>query len=125
MEIIDVLDLLTEKLNELNGIEFARDAWEDKAPDQYGVVEMTQSPLIIYADGKPLDAVYTARVTLYIIGDDDTWAAKVTEKVLSMENDHEWLDVSCRLTLHQFLFDIGKVQWEFTVQISAPLVREG
>ena len=122
---VDVLDLITDKLNELGGIAFARDAWEDKAPDQYGVVEMTGAPLIFYADGHPTDAVYQVQVTLYVTGADDTWADAVMAKLQALEDANPWLDLGFRLTAHQYLYDIDKVQWIFQGRVSAPLMREG
>lgn len=125
METIDVLDLITAKLNELEGIVFARDAWENKAPDQYGVVEMSGAPLVYYADGHPTDCIYQVQVTLYVTGANDEWAGKVTGKLMELEAANPWLDLSCRLTGHQYLFDINRVQWVFSVRAGAPLVREG
>lgn len=125
METIDVLDLITAKLNELEGIEFARDAWENEAPDQYGVVEMSGVPTVYYADGHPTDCIYQVLVTLYVTGANDEWAGKVTEKLMALESANPWLDLSCRLTEHTYLFDINKVRWAFSVRVWAPLVREG
>ena len=41
---VNAIDRLVEKLNELDGIEFAKDAWVNKAPENYGVVELTGDP---------------------------------------------------------------------------------
>ena len=37
---VDAIDVLLNKLNTIEGIEFVRDAWLNKAPDNYGVVEL-------------------------------------------------------------------------------------
>ena len=120
---VDVADLITEKLNELNGIEFARDAWQNEAPAQYGVTELAQEPNLIMADGKVIDEIYQMNVTLYVNGADDNWADAVREKTEELEAAYEWMDISFRMMQRIYLHDIGKVQWTFRLNFSGPLVR--
>lgn len=120
---VDVVDLITSALDQLDGISFARDAWENKAPDQYGVVEMTEEPTQMTADGKVVDEIYRLNVTLYVNGADDTWADKVRQKMELLEATYEWLDIGCRMVMHQYEFSIGKVRWAFRLSVPGPLVR--
>ena len=38
---VNAVDKIVAKLNTLEGIEFAKDAWVNKAPENYGVVELS------------------------------------------------------------------------------------
>ena len=120
---VDVADLITGKLNELTGIEFARDAWENKAPDQYGVVTLGMEPIAQYADGHLVDETYQCTVDMYTIGSSDEWPALVREKLDELDELYDWLDLSCRMTARAYLFDIDKVQWTFAVRFHGPLTR--
>ena len=54
----DAADILVSKLNEIEGISFVRDAWENKAPDNYGVVELAGAPTSLWADDVLLEQVF-------------------------------------------------------------------
>jgi len=120
---VDVADLITEKLNTLAGIEFARDAWENKAPDQYGVVTLNTEPIVQYADGHLIDEINQVTVDMYTEGSSDTWPALVREKLAELENGNDWLDLSCRLTAREYLFDINKVRWTMQINFAGPVIR--
>jgi hypothetical protein len=118
---LDAVNIITDKLNELDGIEFARDAWENKAPDAYGVVELGAENLTFYADNIPLDEAWQITVHVYAIGDSDAWPRLVAEKLAEVA---ETLDITWRVTGREFLFDIGKVHWTWTVVRWGPLTWE-
>lgn len=120
---IDVIDLITTTLDSIEGISFARDAWENKAPDQYGVVEMAEEPRVMIADGKVIDETYLLNVTLYVNGAGDSWPETIRAKLENLEATYEWLDIGCRLVLHQYDYTIGKVRWTFRLTVPGPLVR--
>jgi len=120
---LDVVDLITGKLNELEGIEFARDAWENKAPDQYGVVTLALEPIVQYADGHLIDEINRCTVDMYTEGSSDTWPALVREKLAELEDVNDWLDLSCRLTAREYLFDINKVHWTMQINFAGPVIR--
>jgi len=120
---VDVADLITEKLNTLAGIEFARDAWENKAPEQYGVVTLGMEPVAMYADGHLIDEAYQCTVDMYTNGSSDEWPALVREKLDELDDAYDWLDLNCRLTARAYLFDIDKVQWTFRVFFAGPITR--
>lgn len=118
---LDAVQIITDKLNELDGIEFARDAWENKAPETYGVVELGAESLTFYADNVPLDGAWQILIHAYVIGDDDGWPARIGEKLSEISED---LDITWRVTTREFLFDIAKVHWVFTVIRWGPLTWE-
>lgn len=120
---IDIVDLITAKLDEMEGISITRDAWENEAPEQYGVIEMDEEPMQISADGHVIDENYRLTLTLYVNGSSDAWADNVREKLDELESAYEWLDIGCRMIMHQFVFSIGKVRWAFRLTIPGPLIR--
>lgn len=120
---IDIVDLITAKLDEMEGISITRDAWENEAPEQYGVIEMDEEPIQQIADGHVIDETYRLTLTLYVNGSSDAWADNVREKLDELESAYEWLDIGCRMIMHQFVFSIGKVRWAFRLTVPGPLIR--
>ena len=49
---VDIIGQLVDRLNEIDGIEFVEDAWLNKAPENYGVVELTGEAGNDWADGR-------------------------------------------------------------------------
>ncbi len=120
-QMADVVDIILGKLNEME-IEFARDAWENKAPEEYGVVELAEQSAAIYADDIMIDEAWTIRVHLYVKGDDDAWPDKVGEKLRELSGP---LDLTWRVTGREFAYEVGKVHWTWTVTRWGPLRIEG
>jgi hypothetical protein len=117
----DVIDRLVEKLNEIEGIEFVRDAWLNKAPDNYGVVEFTGDVNQLWADGHLIDTVWRVIVSLYVKGDDDTWPGKVQAKLEDLEEDGT-VDTTHTIS-REFDYQIGKVRWTWQVSLYGELVQ--
>lgn len=113
----DAADILVEQLNTIDGISFVRDAWENKAPDNYGVVEMTEQNNALYADNHMVAQEFRLTVHLYATDGDNAWISKV-QGVLNDYTD------GYRMGPHEYLFDIGKNHWQWTVYIIAPLQWE-
>lgn len=115
----DAVDRLVEKLNEIGGIEFTRDAWENKAPEQYGVVELGGESRQLWGDGRLLDSMWTVVITAYVNGDDDTWPAAVQEKLEELEADG-LLDLTHTIS-REYDYGLNKVRWTWTAYLSGPL----
>ncbi len=116
----DAVDDLVTKLNTISGIEFARDAWLEKAPDNYGVVELSGEAGQLWADGHLTDSVWRVSITLYVTGDDDTWKNTVEAKLRALE-DEGVIDMT-HIVTRDFDYQIGKVRWVWTVNMFADLV---
>lgn len=113
----DAADLLVDALNTIGGISFVRDAWENKAPDDYGVVELNGQSDSLWADNRMVEQTFQLTVHLYVHGGSDEWVGKVQDK----------LRTSCdgfSLPTHEYLFDIDKNHWQWTVQIIGPIQWE-
>ena len=113
---------MVSKLNEINGVEFVRDAWVNKAPDNYGVVEMSGEVGQLWADGHLTDSVWRVVVTLYVNGDDDTYPALVQAKLEALESSGH-LDITQSVS-REFLYDIGKVKWSWQCNMYGCLTWE-
>ena len=119
---VDVIDELVAKLNTVDGVEFARDAWVNKAPDNYGVVEPQGEATQLWADGHLIDSIWRVRITMYIAGDDDTWAYTVETKLEELEADGK-ADLTHTIS-RDFDYQVGKVRWTWILTMYGGLTRE-
>ena len=111
---VDAVDRLVTALNTLEGIAFVRDAWENKAPDNYGVVEVDGAPMNLWGDDKLLSQVFQLRIHAYVDGSRDDLVALVQAK---LESATDWFS----LIQHEFLMDVNKNHWVWTAQVIGPL----
>ena len=118
----DAVDLLIEKLNEIDGIEFARDAWENKAPENYGVVELNGESRQLWADGHLIDSIWSVTITLYVAGDDDHWPRTVQEKIEELEADGT-LDFTTAVS-RVYDYQIDRVRWSWSTMLCGVLTGE-
>jgi len=119
---VDVIDELVTKLNTLESIEFVRDAWVNKAPDNYGVVESLGEVTQLWADGHLIDTIWRVRITAYIAGDDDTIGNNVEAKLEALESEGK-VDLTHTIS-RDFDYEAGKVQWVWTVSLYGGPTRE-
>lgn len=115
----DRIDVIIAKLNEIDGVEFARDAWENQAPENYGVVELSGEARQLWGDGHLLDSIWTAYVTLYVTGDDDTWPETVQAKLEELE-ESGLFDLTYTIT-REYDYQIDKVRWRWTLLMTGGL----
>lgn len=113
----DAVDLLVEKLNTIEGLAFVRDAWENKAPDDYGVVEMTTQSNALWADDRMVDQIFNLTVHLYCRDGSNAWIAKIQEKLAEAV---DWYNMST----HEYLYDIDKNHWTWSVYMIGPMQWE-
>lgn len=119
---VKALDRVVSKLNEINGTEFVRDAWVNKAPDNYGVVEMSGEVGQLWADGHLIDSIWRVVVTLYVNDDDDTYPALVQAKLEALESDGH-LDITQNAS-REYVYDINKVKWTWQCNMYGCLTWE-
>ena len=104
-----VAEILTA-LNTIDGIDFAEDAWEEKAPSNYGVLELTGESGNDYADGRKTAINYAATLTIYVKGGSHHWIEAV-EDVLDAEH------IPHNMPQREFLMDIRMVKWTWRLRI--------
>lgn len=114
---MDAADILVAKLNEIEGITFVRDAWENKAPDDYGVVEMTEQSNALYADNHMVAQEFRMTVHLYAKDGSNAWIGKIQEKLNEATDGYS-------MGVHEYAWDIGKNHWQWNAYIVAPLQWE-
>lgn len=113
----DRIQEIIDALNEIPGIEFAEDAWEEKAPNNYGVVELTGEAGNDYADGIRIAKGYMVEITIYVTGGSHAWIEKV-EAVLDA------LKIPHTMPQREYLFDIKKVSWRWQARIRKSITRD-
>jgi hypothetical protein len=119
---VKALDKLVNKLNEISGVEFVRDAWVNKAPENYGVVEMSGEVSQLWADGHLTDSIWRVVVTLYVAGDDDTYPGLVQAKLEALEAAGH-LDFT-HMVSREYVYDINKVKWTWQINLYGSLTWE-
>ena len=114
---VDKIQEMIDALNTISGIEFQEDAWDDKAPSNYGVVELTGETANDYADGVKIAQAYSVTITMYVSGNSHQWITKVQDVL-------DQLKVRYTMPTREYLQDINKVRWIWTARIRRPIVRE-
>ena len=114
---VDAADLLVTALNTIEGIDFVRDAWENKAPDNYGVVEISGESGSLWADNKQVGQIFQLRVHLYVTGGSDEWIDKIQEKLSAACDGY-------RMPAHEYAYDIDKNHWTWDCWIVGPMQWE-
>ena len=115
----DAIDDLVTELNRIEGIEFAKDAWEEKAPEVYGVVELSGEAKQMWADGHLTDSVWNVIVTAYVTDDSNEWPNKIQER-LEMLEDEGKVDLT-HTNNREFDYETGKIRWRWIVKMWGPL----
>ena len=114
---VDKIQEMIDALNTISGIEFQEDAWDDKAPSNYGVVELTGETANDYADGVTIAQAYSVTITMYVSGNSHQWITRVQDVL-------DQLKVRYTMPTREYLQDINKVRWIWTARIRRPIVRE-
>lgn len=114
---VDKIQEMIDALNTISGIEFQEDAWDEKAPSNYGVVELTGETANDYADGVKIAQAYTVTITLYVTGNSHQWITKVQDVL-------DQLKVRYTMPTREYVQTIDKVRWIWTARVRRPIVRE-
>ena len=113
----DAVDILVNKLNEIEGITFERGAWESEAPDDCGAVEMSGQYNSLWADDKQQEQTFTVAVHLYCKDGGNQWISKIQEKLAEAV---DWYT----MPTHEYIYEIEKNHWTWNAFIIAPLQWE-
>ena len=122
MVTVNAMDKIVEKLNTLDGIEFAKDAWVNKAPENYGVVRLSGEARQLWADGHLADSAWTVIVDAYVKDDSDGYPAQIQGKLEALEAEGK-VDLT-HTNNREYDYQIGKVHWWWTVIMYGPLQWE-
>ena len=113
-EAYNLIDALAEALTAETGVQFRVDAWKNKAPANYGVVELTGQNNAEWADGHMIDQAFTVEITLYVTGSNALWIEQVQEVL-------EDFDAGYGLPERRWLPDIEKTAWVWKANFYGPV----
>lgn len=115
MATIDRIESLIDALNGIDGLAFVEDAWVEKAPQNYGVVEVTGEIGGDHADGMKIAQAVNVRITIYVSGGSHSWITEV-QNVLSD------LELPYTMPQREYAQDISKVMWVWNTRMRTPLI---
>ena len=116
---VNAMDKIVEKLNTLDGIEFAKDAWVNEAPANYGVVRLSNEARQLWADGHLVDSAWTVILDAYVQDDSDGYPAEIQTLLEALEDEGK-LDLT-HTNNREFDYQLGKVHWWWTLIMYGPL----
>ena len=114
---ISLLNKLAQRLTGVTSVPFRVDAWQNAAPSNYGVVEMTGQNSAEWADGHMIDQAFTVEITLYVTGSSAEWIDKVQFAL-------DALDAGYSLPERKWLPDIKKTAWTWRATFYGPMEWE-
>ena len=106
----DKVEQLLDALNTISGLSFVEDAWLEKAPADYGVIELEGEIASDSADGKKIAQGWQIRITIYVSGGSHRWIALVQD-VLTRAG------LPYAAPRREYLHDINKVRWEWVTRM--------
>ena len=112
------IDTLLDALNGISGIEFVLDAWLDKAPADYGVIEIPGEQAALWADDKMVEQMFRCVVHIYVHGGEFAW-------IQAVQNVLQEQDVFYQMPVREYLDDIHMVHWSWNCQIYGPFTDGG
>lgn len=116
---VNAIDKIVNALNTLEGIEFAKDAWVNKAPENYGVVSLSGEAKQLWADGHLTDSSWTVAIDAYVKDDSDGYPALIQSKLEGLEAEGV-LDLTHTCN-RDFDFEVEKVHWRWMLIMYGPL----
>lgn len=119
---VNAMDEIVNALNTIDGIEFTKDAWVNKAPENYGVVELSGEARQLWADGHLTDSAWTVIVNAYVADDSDGYPALIQQKLEALESQGR-LDLT-HTNNRDFDYETGKVHWRWMLIMYGPLQWE-
>lgn len=118
----DLIDTLIDQLNDgVESVTFDRDALETNRPDDWGAVELTGEGDSDWGDGNQVDQTLDIDIWVCISGKGSQIKRKVQKvlKAFCAEHDGGW-----KLVSRNYIYDLDKVVWRWTVNVWAPLADD-
>ena len=113
----NVIDRLVDRLNQIDGLKFVRDALVSKNPAYYGVVRLTGQSAAQWADGRMQEQAFGATVAVYVGDDSNRWLDEV-QAVLDAE------DIGYTLPERGYDYEHDAVMWSWNCTLYGPLESE-
>lgn len=122
MDEYDLIDTLIDALNDgVEDVTFERDVLETNRPDDWAAVELTGEGESEWADGNEIDQTLNIDIWVCV----SCHGSRIKRKVQAVlrqfcaENDGGW-----KLISRNYIYDLDKVIWRWTVNVWAPLGEE-
>ena len=118
----DLIDTLIDALNDgVPSVTFERDVLETNRPDDWAAVELTGEGDSEWGDGNQTDQTLNIDVWVCISGKGSRIKRKVQAvlKTFCEEYDGGW-----KLISRNYIYDLDKVIWRWTVNVWAPLAED-
>lgn len=113
----DVIDRLVDRLNEIDGLKFVRDALVSKNPANYGVVRLTGQSAAQWADDMMVEQAYRASVAIYVNDDSNRWLREVQAALSDV-------DIGYTLPERGYDYEHDAVMWRWECTLYGPLESE-
>ena len=115
----DLIDLLIDNLNDgVNDITFDRDVLDTNRPEDWAAVELTGQDGSEWADGKLIDQVLTVDIWVSVSERGTRVRDEVQTVLQAFAEDHE---IGWRLVSRNWLYDLEKVMWRWSVTMWGPI----
>ena len=122
MDEYDLIDTLIDQLNDgVPGVTFERDVLETNRPDDWAAVELTGEGDSEWGDGNQTDQTLNIDVWVCISSKGSRIKRKVQAvlKTFCAEYEGGW-----KLISRNYIYDLDKVIWRWTVNVWAPLAED-
>ena len=119
----DLIDALIDALNDgVKDVTFDRDVLETNRPDDWAAVELTGEGDGEWGDGSRIDQTLNVDVWVCVSSKGSRIKRKVQAvlKAFCEEYDGGW-----KLVSRNYIYDLDKVIWRWTVNVWAPLAEDG
>lgn len=122
MDEYDLIDTLIDALNDgVNGVTFDRDVLDTNRPEDWAAVEQGGENGSEWADGKQIDQ--TLNVDIWVcVSERGSRMRREVQQVL--QNFGESYDIGWRFVSRNYLYDLDKVMWRWTVTLWGPIGPE-
>jgi hypothetical protein len=118
----DLIDSLIDALNDgVDGVTFERDVLETNRPDDWAAVELTGEGDSDWADGNQVDQ--TLEIDIWVCVTNR--GSRIKRKVQAALK--RWCateDAGWKLASRNYIYDLDKVIWRWTVNVWAPLAED-
>ena len=115
----DLIDTLIDALNDgVDGVTFDRDVLDTNRPEDWAAVEMTGDGDDEWADGTMIDQTVTLDIWVCVSERGSRILNEVQDVLQAFAAEH---DTGWKFVSRNYLYDLDKVMWRWTVTLWGPL----
>ena len=115
----DLIDTLIDALNDgVDGVTFDRDVLDTNRPEDWAAVEMTGDGDDEWADGTMIDQTVTLDIWVCVSERGSRIRTEVQDVLQAFAAEH---DTGWKFVSRNYLYDLDKVMWRWTVTLWGPL----